>query len=95
MVDALQYGGFASRVGLPDIFPSISIQDQNNQNFPYMHDEIFFNLILEYAEKYLEGKLEPFILSNKISSNNDALVKVVVGNSFYNMIQGKDILIKF
>lgn len=98
-IDANQFGGHATNLNLKEQWPAFAIQEPKKQTkFPFdQATELSADAVTAFVDDYLAGKLKPSIKSAPIPESNDEPVKVVVADSFNDIVMDatKDVLIEF
>jgi protein disulfide-isomerase A1 len=96
---AEEYSKFAATLGIDvtQALPQFALSDQDHLiNYPYRG-----NIVLEELEEWLKqiksGKVKPHMKSQPIPETNDGPVKVVVGDSFNDIVmdESKDVLLEY
>jgi len=88
---------FRDHVGLKDKDPAVCIYSfDGDSKFIYPGEKITEDGIKSFAEDYLDGKIKPILKSEPIPEDNDEPVKVVVGDSWADVVEdeNKDVLIE-
>ncbi|KAG0371310.1 protein disulfide-isomerase precursor [Gamsiella multidivaricata] len=96
-IDASKFGAHAANLNLKESWPAFGVQNVvNGAKYP-LDGEISIEKIKSLAEGVLEGTIEPSIKSEPIPETNDGPVKVVVANTYKEIVenQDKDVLIEF
>ncbi|KAF9426394.1 protein disulfide-isomerase precursor [Podila epigama] len=98
-IDGTKFGAHASNLNLKENWPAFGIQNvKNGAKYPVdQADELTIEKIKAVATGVLDGSLEPSIKSEAIPESNDGPVKVVVADSYKEIVenQDKDVLIEF
>lgn len=98
-IDANQFGGHAANLNLKENWPAFGIQyPEKNLKYPFdQSKEITSEAVSAFVDEFLGGKISPSIKSQPIPEKNDEPVKVVVADSFNDIVadKEKDVLIEF
>ncbi|KAF9203731.1 protein disulfide-isomerase precursor [Haplosporangium sp. Z 27] len=96
-IDAAKFGAHAANLNLKESWPAFGIQDVlTSAKYP-LEGEISIEKIKALSEGVLAGTAEPSIKSEPIPESNDGPVKVVVADTYKEIVedQDKDVLIEF
>lgn len=76
--------------------PVVGAKDASDQKFP-MKSDFSIDALEQFVTDVLDGKLKPYLKSEPIPASNDEPVKVVVAESFNDIVndESKDVLIEF
>lgn len=88
-----EYGlSFSSEKGIP----IVGARDGSDQKYA-MKEDFSMDALEQFVMDLLDGKLKPYLKSEPIPASNDDPVKVVVGESFNDIVNddSKDVLIEF
>lgn len=99
-LDAKSYGAHAGNLNLKtDQWPAFAIQDTvGNQKFPYDQEAEFTSeLIAQFVQDFVDGKVEPSIKSEPIPETQEGPVQIVVAKNYKDIVldDSKDVLIEF
>jgi thiol-disulfide isomerase/thioredoxin len=77
--------------------PSVLYLNAELKKYRYVGEEISAESLASFVERVTRGEIEPFLKSAAAPETNDAPVKVVVGNSFRELIldSPKEVLVEF
>lgn len=95
-INSVELGSFAEHVGCADKKPAIAIYEFKSDT-KYVFDEDFDkNNLSAWVERVLAGEVGATTKSEPVPEKNDEPVKVVVGNSWEDIVEdtGKDVLIE-
>jgi protein disulfide-isomerase A1 len=98
--DGVQYNQYAKNLGVDiDDLPEFVLTDlHERKNYPYKDaDKIDSDEIISWLQDVLDGKVKPFMRSQPKPESNDGNVKVVVGDTFEEIVMddSKDVLLEF
>ena len=100
-IDAEQFGGHARNLNLKEEWPAFAIQETGSgSKYPLdqsSHASLTVDGLTAFVDDFVAGKLKPSIKSAPIPETNDGPVKVVVADSFEDIVldKGKDVLMEF
>jgi len=99
-IDAAKYGEHGKALNLEEVkWPSFVIQDLEGQlKFPLdQSKDITTEVLGEFLEAYVAGKLEPSFKSQPLPETQDGPVQVVVGKNFEEVVfdDSKDVFVEF
>ncbi|KAK3829907.1 MAG: thioredoxin-like protein [Linnemannia elongata] len=99
-LDAQKYGAHATNVGLKENWPAFAIQDVNTaEKFPLEQNEepLTAERIKQHITEVLAGIQKSKIKSEAIPESNDGNVKIVVANTYDEIVHDKekDVLIEY
>ncbi|KAJ1679255.1 protein disulfide-isomerase precursor [Spiromyces aspiralis] len=99
LLDARMYPSQADQLNLKQEWPAFGIQNiKDFTKYPFPQDQdITAAAIKEFTQKVIDGELPPSIKSQPIPESNDEPVKVVVADSFEDIVfdEEKDVLLEF
>jgi len=91
------FGDELTRFGLAGQDPLIAIDDLPKSQKYRFTEEFSVKNVEQFGQDYLDGKLKSYIKSEKQPATNDASVKVVVGETFKDIVMDptKNVMIEF
>jgi len=89
--DGNLYGGHAGNLNLKEEWPAFAIQEPvSGLKFPFdQANEITEDAVSSFVEEYVDGKLKPSIKSAPKPETNDEPVKVLVADTFNDIVKDK------
>jgi len=98
-IDQAKYGRYGERLGLSgQVVPAIAIEVPSGPHYAFDEQTIITETTVnQWIDSYLSGELKPTIKSEPIPATNDEPVKVVVADSFGDLVlnNDKDVLVEF
>ena len=98
-IDAEQFGGHARNLNLKEEWPAFAIQEIGpGTKFPLdQSSDLTVESLTSFVDDFMAGKVKPSIKSAPIPESNEGPVKVVVADSFEDIVfdKEKDVLMEF
>lgn len=98
-IDADEHSAYAGNLNLPDDkFPAFAIQKiVTNEKFPYSGNRLTEESISVFMEDFINGKLEPSLMSEPEPAENTGFVTILVATTFQDLVvnNDKDVLVEF
>lgn len=95
-INSKELGSFAEHVGVADKDPAVAIYEFKSDTKFVFDDEFSADTLSAWVERVGSGEVGPTTKSEKVPEKNDEPVKVVVGDSWEDIVMdtGKDVLIE-
>lgn len=95
-----EFSSDMSQYGIEDTSgdqPIAAIKNEAGEKFVMKEDKFNMDSFTNFLTEYFDGKIKPYLKSEKIPEANDGPVKVVVGETFNQIVNDptKDVLIEF
>lgn len=73
------------------------VHDEQNAKYDFRATTVTLETVTAFVNDFVNGSLKPFLKSEEIPATNDEPVKVVVGNSFDDLVINTtaDVLVEF